>query len=478
MEFLPGHEPTRDLTYADVFLVPRRSDVASRGDVDLSTADGTGCSVPVVAANMTAVSGRRMAETLARRGALAVLPQDLPVDVVADVTAWLKQRDPVAETPITVAPTTPVGDVLALIPKRAHDAAVVVDDDGRPLGVVTPTDAAGVDRFAQAHAVMSTDLTLLEVGVDPRAAFDRLAAVHRRLAPVVDRDGRLVGLVTRTGALRSTIYRPNLDDDGRLRVAAAVGISGDVVRTASALVEAGVDTLVVDTAHGHQERMLDALRGIAGLDLGVPLVAGNVVTPAGVEDLVAAGADVVKVGVGPGAMCTTRMTTGVGRPQLSAVIECAARARALGAHAWADGGIRHPRDVALALAAGAASVMIGSWFAGTHESPGDLEHDADGRPFKISFGMASARAVRERTADEDAFARARKAFYEEGISSGRMYLDPEQPGVEDVLDAITAGVRSACSYAGATTLEEFHERAVLGLQSPTGFAEGAPRPDG
>lgn len=478
MELLPGHEPTGDLTYADVFLVPRRSDVASRGDVDLSSPDGSGCTVPVVAANMTAVSGRRMTETLARRGALAVLPQDVPVDVVAEVTAWVKARDPVAETPITVVPTTPVGDVLALLPKRAHGAAVVVDDDDRPVGVLTAADAEGVDRFTQAHAVMSSDLTLLPAGVDPRTAFDLLAEAHRTRAPVVDEDGRLVGLVTRSGALRSTLYRPNLDADGRLRVAAAVGISGEAPDTAEALVAGGVDVLVVDTAHGHQERMLESLRSIAALDLGVPIVAGNVVTAAGVEDLVEAGADVVKVGVGPGAMCTTRMMTGVGRPQLSAVIECARRATELGAHVWADGGVRHPRDVALALAAGASAVMIGSWLAGTHESPGDLEHDADGRAYKRSFGMASARAVRERTVGEDAFARARKALYEEGISSGRMYLDPERPGVEDVLDSIAAGVRSACSYTGAATLAEFHERAVIGLQAPSGYAEGAPRPRG
>ena len=478
MQFLPGHEPPHDLTTADVFLVPRRSAVVSRGDVDLATEDGSGCSLPVVASNMTAVSGRRMAETLARRGALAVLPQDVPVDVVAGVVAWIKGRDALAETPITVTPDDPVGDVLALLPKRAHGAAVVVDHEHRPLGVVTESDLLRVDRFTQVHEVMSVDLTVLPVGTEPRTGFDRLLEAHRRLAPVVDDDGRLVGLLTRTGALRSALYPPNLDREGRLRVAAAVGISRDAPRTASALVEAGVDLLVVDTAHGHQEQMLTTVRDVAGLGLGVPLVAGNVVTATGVRDLVEAGADVVKVGVGPGAMCTTRMTTGVGRPQLSAVIECAAAARELGAHVWADGGVKHPRDVALAVAAGASNVMIGSWLAGTLESPGDLEHDADGRPYKTSFGMASSRAVHERTSGEDAFTRGRKALYEEGISSARMYLDPANPGAEDVLDDISAGVRSACTYSGAATLAELHANAVFGLQGPTGFDEGRPRPTG
>jgi IMP dehydrogenase len=168
------------------------------------------------------------------------------------------------------------------------------------------------------------------------------------------------------------------------------------------------------------------------------------------------------------------MMTGAGRPQFSAVVECAAAARQLGGHVWADGGVRYPRDVALALAAGASNVMIGSWLAGTHESPGDLKRDESGRPYKESFGMASARAVAVRTADDSAFERARKALFEEGISTARMYLDPDRPGVEDLLDFIVAGVRSACTYAGATTLEELHARAVIGVQSLAGFTEGRP----
>ncbi|HEY1175467.1 MAG TPA: IMP dehydrogenase, partial [Phytomonospora sp.] len=168
---------------------------------------------------------------------------------------------------------------------------------------------------------------------------------------------------------------------------------------------------------------------------------------------------------------------GVGRPQFSAVLECAAAARRLGRHVWADGGVRHPRDVALALAAGASNVMVGSWFAGTYESPGDIHRDADGRSYKENFGMASARAVRLRTAEDTAYDRARKALFEEGISTSRMYLDPQRPGVEDLLDSIIAGVRSACTYAGASNLEEFAELAYVGVQSAAGFTEGAPLSD-
>ncbi|HEY2300149.1 MAG TPA: GuaB1 family IMP dehydrogenase-related protein [Jatrophihabitans sp.] len=465
--------PPFELTYDDVFMVPARSEVASRFDVDLTTNDGSGTTIPIAVANMTAVAGRRMAETVARRGGITVLPQDIPAGVVGEVVAWVKTRHPVVETAVTLAPQAPISDALALLPKRAHGALVVVDG-GRPVGVVTEADCAGADRFAQLHQVMTPDPLVLVDPLDPQQAFETLDKARRKLAPVVGADGQLLGILTRTGALRSTIYRPAVDADGRLRVGAAIGVNGDVAGKAAELIGAGVDVLVMDTAHGHQQRMIDALRAVRAIAPSVPVVAGNVVSADGTRELIGAGADIVKVGVGPGAMCTTRMMTGVGRPQFSAVLECASAARELGRHVWADGGVRHPRDVALALAAGASSVMIGSWFAGTHESPGDLHVSPDGRKYKESFGMASARAVANRTAGESGFDRARKALFEEGISSGRQFLDPDRPGVEDLVDTITAGVRSACTYAGATTLEQLHERAVVGVQSASGYAEGRP----
>jgi IMP dehydrogenase len=475
MRFIHDRVPEHDLTYSDVYMVPRRSAVTSRLDVDLSTDDGSGTSIPVIAANMTAVSGRRMAETIARCGGLAVIPQDIPVDVVTDVISWVKRRHVVYDTPLRMEPSGTVGEVLNLLPKRAHGAVVVVEE-GRAVGVVTEADCEGVDRFAQVRSVMSTDLLALPDGIGAEEAFNRLHGGGHRLAPVVDGSGRIVGVFTRQRALRASLYSPAVDDQGRLRVAAAIGISGDVATRAKALLDAGVDILVIDTAHGHQERMLEALRAVREIAPGVPVAAGNVTTAEGVTDLVEAGADIVKVGVGPGAMCTTRMMTGVGRPQFSSVLECAARARELGSHVWADGGVRHPRDVALALAAGASNVMIGSWFAGTFESPGDARRDNNGGLYKESFGMASARAVQARTADDTPFDRARKGLFGEGISRARMYLDPERPSVEDLLDDIVAGVRSACTYAGADNLEAFHRHAVVGVQTAAGFTEGMPVP--
>ncbi|MGI8577119.1 MAG: GuaB1 family IMP dehydrogenase-related protein [Nocardioidaceae bacterium] len=482
MRFLADVAPPYDLTYSDVFMVPSRSAVSSRLDVDLTTPDGVGTSVPIVVSNMTAISGRRMAETVARRGGMAIVPQDIPSDVVADVISWVKSRHTVFETPIQVGPDSVVAEVLSLLGKRAHGAAVVVEQR-RPVGIITERDCVDVDRFSRAADVMTTDLVSIEKDQDLYTAFDILSGHHLDVAPVLDGD-QMLGVLTRKGVLRSAIYRPATDADGALMVGAAVGINGDVVAKAAALLESRADVLVVDTAHGHQEKMLDVLPLVvsardkheAETGRRTPIVAGNVVSGTGAADLAAAGADIVKVGVGPGAMCTTRMMTGVGRPQFSAVFDCAAAAGDGGATVWADGGVKFPRDVALALAAGAANVMIGSWFAGTHESAGDLARGSDGRLYKESFGMASARAVRNRTREQSAFERARSALFEEGISTSRMYLDPLRPGVEDLIDSISAGLRSAFTYAGARSIPEFHQRAVVGVQSSAGYEEGRPQP--
>jgi IMP dehydrogenase len=481
------NEPTTDLTYSDIFLVPSRSDVTSRLDVDLAADDGTGSAIPLVAANMTAVTGKRMAETMARRGGLGVLPQDVPLEVIRDVTAWIKTRHPVLETPVSLAPSDTVIDALHLMGKRPHGAVVVVDEFGAVAGVVRAADCEGQDRFASLASVIRHEPLVLDAktlgGETPdggreaalRGAFEAMDAAGTDYAPV-QKDGVLAGVLTRKGALRSTLYRPSLDGNGQLKVAAAVGINGDVAGRAAQLLAAGVNVLVLDTAHGHQQKMFDALAAVKSLSPGVPVVAGNVVTAEATRELIQAGADIVKVGVGPGAMCTTRMMTAVGRPQFSAVLECSAAAREAGGRVWADGGVRYPRDVALALAAGASQVMIGSWFAGTHESPGDLLLDASGRQYKESFGMASARAVQNRNQREDAFEKDRKALFEEGISTSRMYVDAARPGVEDLLDMITAGLRSSMSYAGAADLAAFRDRAVAGIQSAAGYDEGRPVP--
>jgi IMP dehydrogenase len=469
--------PTHDLTYSDVFLVPSRSAVTSRLDVSLAPGDGTAASIPIVSANMNSVTGPRLAATLARRGGLGVLPQDMHAQDLDAAIRWVKAQPVAFDAAVDLPPTATVREGLALLPAVAGHGIVVHDEHGALLGVIEADRLGTAMPDAPLGDLLGGRLASIEADdVDgPRAAFDLMVAADLEFAPVL-RDGRVVGTLSRKGALRSTLYEPAVDARGRLVVAAAVGINGDVAGKARAIVEAGADVLVIDTAHGHQEGMVRAIAAVAALGLGVPIVAGNVVTAKAVADLVGAGATIIKVGVGPGAMCTTRMMTAVGRPQFSAVLETADAARGLGAHVWADGGVRYPRDVALALAAGAASVMIGSWFAGTIEAPGTLALDDQGRAYKESWGMASTKAVKERFDRLDAYELARKTLFAEGISSSRIYLDPLRPSLEDLLDMITSGLRSSLSYAGATTLAEFRERALVGIQSAAGYEEGKALP--
>ena len=469
--------PRHDLTYSDVFLVPSHSEVGSRLSVSLAPLDGSGATIPVVSANMSSVTGPRLSATLARRGGLGVLPQDLHLQDLDAAIRWVKAQPVAFDTPLVLRPEQTVSEALRQIPAIDGHGIVIKDEHDVFLGCISAARLGTALADARLGDLLHGRLPSIDADdvTDPRSAFDLMVAADIEFAPVIHH-GSVVGTLSRTSALRSTLYQPALDASGRLLVAAALGINGDVERKAKALAAAGVDVLVLDTAHGHQDSMLRTIKSVAKLGLGLPIVAGNVVTTAAVNDLVAAGASIVKVGVGPGAMCTTRMMTAVGRPQFSAVLETAEAARQLGAHVWADGGVRYPRDVALALAAGASSVMIGSWFAGTIEAPGTLEEDGVGRLYKESWGMASTKAVHDRFERLDPYELARKELFAEGISSSRIYLDPLRPSIEDLLDMITSGVRSSLTYAGASNLAEFHEQALVGIQSAAGYEEGKALP--
>jgi len=476
MRFLhPERDEQLELSLDDVFILPGRFEGGSRTEVDLRPPDFLGGSHPVISANMNAVTGKRMAETVARYGGLGVLPQDMDAPTIARIVAHIKAAHPRFDTPLTVTPDATLRDVDGLIRKRSHGMVLVVDGEHRLLGVVTLADLRDRDQYSHVDGLMSTDVVTLSPDASNREAFALMHDRRVKAAPVVDEQQRVVGILTRDDAVRQSLIEPALDSRGRLMVAAAVGISADAAVRARHALDCGADALVLDTAHGHQRRMLEAIaavRAVAGPD--VPLVAGNVCTAEGTRELIAAGADVVKVNVGPGAMCTTRMQTGVGRPTFSAVRDCAAAARALGRHVWADGGVRRPRDVALYLAAGASRVMVGTWLAGTYESPGDLKTDPEGLRYKENYGMASARAVQDRTAGLDDFDRARKGYFREGISTSRIYLSEGRESVGAILAEIITGVQSAFTYVGAVDVESFHEDAIIGLQTAAGFGEGTP----
>jgi IMP dehydrogenase len=468
-----------------VFLIPSRSNVRSRLDVSLAPDDGTGGSIPLVSANMNSVTGARMAAAIARRGGLGVLPQDMHPQELDAAIRWVKAQPIMYDTPVELSSDATVAEALRQVTPVVGQGIVLRDGRhdgntvGEYLGCIDASELANAMPDAPLGDLLRGAVPSIDAGEvsDPRSAFDLMVAADLQFVPVLHH-GAVMGTLSRKSALRSTIYLPNVDAAGRLKVAVAIGINTDVEARARALASAGVDTIVLDTAHGDQEGMLRAVATVASLRLGLPIVAGNVVTAAAVRDLVAAGATIIKVGVGPGAMCTTRMMTAVGRPQFSAVLETSATARELGATVWADGGVRYPRDVALALAAGASSVMIGSWFAGTIEAPGELESDEEGKLFKQSWGMASTKAVRDRFERLDPYELARKTLFAEGISSSRIYLDEQRPSVEDLIDMITSGVRSSLTYAGARDLKEFRERALVGIQSAAGYEEGKALPVG
>jgi IMP dehydrogenase len=471
MRFLNDLKPSFDLTYSDAFLVPSFSDMDSRFEASVIPPEGIGTTIPIVVSNMNAVAGKRMSETVARRGGLVVLPQDIPFDVLAQMIKFIKSRHLVYDTPLTLGPENTIAEALNIIHKRSHGSVTIVDGKSVPIGIFQEVDAEGHDRFTALGNVMSEELVTIPDGTNPRRIFELLNKKHVTVAPVV-KNGKITGIISQKGTLRADIYKSAVDRRNRLMVAVAVGINGDVAAKVEKVAAMGADIIVLDTAHGHQDKMVKAIAAARQAAPKIKLVAGNVVTAAATKQLIEAGANIVKVGVGPGAMCTTRMMTAVGRPQLSAVMECAAVARELGGHVWADGGVRYPRDVALALAAGASSVMWGSMWAGTYESVGDTLRDNDGRLYKENYGMASKRAVKGRGSGASLFEQTRRELFEEGISSSKLYIDKERPSAEDIIDYVVAGVRSAMAYTGARTIDEFYEKAVIGIQSTSGFAEG------
>lgn len=473
MRFLNPSDAQKELTYQDVFLVPQYSTASSRMDVDLTPAGSFGMKFPVVVANMTAVAGRRMAETVARRGGLVILPQDMLLERIENIIKYVKGCHHIFETPVVLSRDESIQTALNLVYKRAHGAIIVVDREQHPVGIFTIKDAEMRDKFNLLESVMTKEIISVPNHATTQDIFHVMHDKRLSMVPVVRADGTLAGVMTKKGVLRSAIFKPAINNQGELITAVAVGINQDLEQKVSSLIEMGVDIIVLDTAHGHQQKMIDAItrvRRIIGDHRS--LAAGNIVTVEAAKQFIEAGASILKVGVGPGAMCTTRMMTGMGRPQFSAVRAVASVARSLGAQVWADGGIKHPRDVVLSLAAGANCAMIGSWFAGTFESPADIQRDEDGRLYKENFGMASRRAVQNRNEGREAYAKAQKEYFEEGISQSKIYLDEKKGSVEDILDQISAGLRSSFTYAGAKNINEFYQNAVIGVQTPAGYIEG------
>jgi len=465
------------LTFDDVLLVPKRSAVASRAEVSTRTrlCRGIEMAIPIVSANMDSVTESEMAIAMARVGGIGIIHRFLPIErQAAEVRRVKRAESVVIERPYTFAPHQTLREAVAFMTEHGSAGLLVVDADGRLLGLVTARDLLFEEDLDQPITRVMTPRERLVTAPPDVTIEEAKEILHRHRIeklPLVDEEGRLRGLIT-TRDIQNRLRYPNATKDakGRLRVGAAVGIRGDFLERAAALVAEDVDVLVVDVAHGHSEGVLRALERLREEFPRVPLIAGNVATAEGARDLIAAGAAAVKVGVGPGSTCTTRIVTGAGVPQLTAILDAARAARPHDVPVIADGGIRTSGDITKALAAGASSVMLGNLLAGTEESPGALIVQG-GRQYKTYRGMASLWATARRKAldspveDEDL-----SSIVAEGIEA----RVPYRGKVADVVSQLVGGLRSGMSYCGARTIPELWENAEFVRITPAGLRESLP----
>jgi IMP dehydrogenase len=463
------------LTYDDVLLAPRHSKILP-GDTNLESrfTRRIKLKTPLVAAAMDTVTESGTAIVMAQAGGIGIIHKNLSVEAqAAEVKRVKKSEAGMVKDPITVTPDQTVGDVLAVM-RRHNISGLPVVDHGALVGIVTGRDI----RFEResgrkVREVMTAEVVSTKKGVTSEAAIEILHKHRIEKLPVLAEDGKtLIGLYTIKDIEKSRRFpHATKDSSGRLIVGAAIGAGGDYLERAEALLHAGVDVLVVDTAHGHSQGVLDAVARVKKTFKGkfeFEVAGGNVATAEGAKALIEAGADAVKVGVGPGSICTTRIVTGIGVPQLSAVMECAAAARGTGVPIIADGGIKFSGDVAKALAGGADSVMIGSMFAGTDESPGELVI-YQGKSYKGYRGMGSIGAMAKGSKDRyfQGEVEDQGKLVPEGIEGRVAYKGP----LHNTLYQIIGGVRSAMGYIGAATIPDLQERAVFRRITAAGLRE-------
>ena len=465
------------LTFDDVLLVPKRSGVTSRAQVDTRSrlTRRIEVAVPIVSANMDAVTESAMAIAMAREGGIGIIHRFLSVEQqVAEVRRVKRAESIVIDEPYRFGPERTVRDALAFMEEHGSAGLLVVNGAGQLLGLVTARDLLFANGGDETLASVMTPRERLVTAPPDVGLEEARAILHRHRIeklPLVDASGRLAGLIT-SRDIRSRLKHPwaTKDARGRLRVGAAVGVRGDYLERAAALVEEGADVLVLDVAHGHTESALAALERLRERFPDTDIVAGNVATADGARDLIARGADAVKVGVGPGSTCTTRVVTGAGVPQLTAILDCAEAAAPHGVPIIADGGIRTSGDLTKALAAGASTAMLGNLLAGTEESPGALVI-RNGRQYKTYRGMASLWAAARRQSldgpveDEDL-----SQIVAEGVEA----TVPYRGKAGDVLGQLVGGLRSGMSYCGARTIPELWERAEFIQITAAGYKESLP----
>jgi IMP dehydrogenase len=456
--------PDTGLTFDDVLLVPKRSSIRSRLEVDTSTflVPGIRMAVPIISSNMDTVTEATMAIALAKAGGIGIIHRFMPIEKqVGEVQRVKRSESFVVENPITISLDESLADARQKMIEADIGGLAVVDDAGQLLGLLTTRDILlASDLSMRVREVMTPRERLVVASEDEPLDDARLKLYEHRIEklPLVDAEDRIVGLITAQDIIKLQRHpHATKDEKGRLRVGVAVGVRAEDYQRAAACVEAGADVLVVDVAHGHADHALEMVGRLKSRFPAVPLIAGNVATADGVLDLADAGADAVKVGVGSGSICITRLVTGYGIPQLTAISDCAQAGRSRRVPIIADGGIRTSGDLAKALAAGASSVMLGSALAGTDESPG-AAIVRGGRRYKLVRGMASL------TANVDRVEIDRKEYvddeeWREIVPEGVEAVVPYRGSVEDILLQFVGGLRSGMSYAGAKNIEMFWEKA-------------------
>lgn len=468
------------LSYDDVLLVPQRSGVHSRKEVDVRTrlSRHITLTIPIVSANMDTVTESTMAIAMARAGGIGIIHRFLPIEREAEEVRRVKRAENfVISDPYSCDPAMTIAAAVGLMDEHDVGTLTVVDADGRLVGLIATRDVQFIrERTRRVREVMTPVARLVTASADISLETAREVLAEHKIEklPVVDRAGRLVGLITARDLLRASENpRASKDERGHLRVGAAIGVSGDHLERAAALLDAGADVLVIDIAHGHSDAVINVCAALRARWPEVELIAGNVATAEGTQDLIDAGVDAVKVGVGPGSACTTRVVAGSGVPQLTAVLECAAAAHAAGVPIIADGGIKASGDVAKALAAGAATVMIGGLLAGTDESPG-RPVQRRGRRYKHYRGMASLAATVARRKRDKTDLDVEDEWISDVVPEGVEALVPYRGSVREVLIQLVGGLRSGMSYSGATSLAEFATRARFVRMTDSGLRESLP----
>ena len=470
MEFKEG------LTFDDVLLVPKYSDITSRSQTDLTTqlSRNISINIPFVSANMDTVTESSMAVVMARAGGIGIIHRFLTIQEQTNEVLKVKRSGSVMiENPYSISSDKSIQDALDYAEDKNISGLLVVDSNSKLIGIVTERDLLFANPNNSINDIMTKDVVTAKIGVTLEESKEILHKHRIEKLPIIDDSGIIKGLITSKDITNNANF-PNASKDkkGRPLVGAAVGVKGDFLERSESLLEAGVDVLVVDIAHGHSENALSTVRNIKKAFPSCELIAGNIATAQGAEDLIKAGVDAVKVGVGSGSICITRVITGSGVPQLTAVMDCAKIGRDYDIPIISDGGTRTSGDATKALAAGASSVMVGGMFGGTDESPGTVL-TKNGKRFKVYRGMASLAASIGRKSKETG-SMSLDDDLNDYVAEGVEAMVPYKGTVTDILKQLSGGVRSGLSYCGAHTIPQMQENAEFIKMSRAGFTESQP----